>query len=285
MMKSFEIYLLEKNFCESYNYKISDLYFESDHQINEVVPLVAGYLAAKGAYDLTKSAVKVPYNLAKGIVKAPIVAAKATANTVNFIDNLIDKLTKKSGSIEQELKDKDKKTIIITFLKKAVRKLGILVVLGALIYIGFKTGTITQLLGWTGSILVKAISWISQQAFSVISGWISAAYAKFYAFISGIVKEIVIGILGAGKTAGDFINDKIQDTAESVGEYLKDIFGHHTGGGQDFLFPNPQETDAFGNPRTVLTPRETPKIDWDSIKDTIGPDKKKIDIDSFINKK
>lgn len=274
MMKSFQMYLLEKDFCESYNYKISDLYFEcSSTEINEFITLP--YYAAKGAYKLAKSA-----------VKAPIIAAKATANTVNFVDNLIDKLTKKSGSIEKELKDKDKKNIIITFLKKAVRKLGILVVLGALVYIGFQTGTITQLLGWTGSMLMKGLSWISQQAASVLASWISAAYAKFYAFISGIVKEIVMGILGAGTAAGDFINDKIQDTAESVGEYLKDVFGHHTGvKGQDFAFSNPQETDAFGNQRTTLMPREMPKqANWDDIKDSIGPDKKKLDINILTNK-
>lgn len=222
-MKSFEIYFLEQRLINDLGISRSDLYckkilIEEKIQINEFLSLIPTII---GALSSSKSS---------------------------------------SGSkkLEEEIKDKDKKLFIIEFLKSAVKKLGLLVVIGALIYLGIRTGVISQLLGWAGSIIAKIVSWIS--------GFAGDAIKKAFIQFNNYMSEF-----------GDQINDKTGEVAD----YLKDVFKKATGTMGNPSSPNPwtnpAETDFLGNPRTVLTPKEPPKpIDWDKMSDFFR-DKKLID--------
>jgi len=168
----------------------------------------------------------------------------------------------KPKDVESEVKEKDKKLFVIEFLKSSVKKLGLLVVIGALLYLGIKTGIIAQLLSWAGTIIKTIVMWIVSLTGDKIKAILEKAYEAFNGFVVDTASQI---------------NDK---TGEA-GEYLKDLFKKGTGtfGNPDVgnSWKNPQETDFLGRGRTILTPKEDPKpIDWDGINDFFR-DKKLID--------
>lgn len=221
-MKSFEFYLLEQKLIDDLGISRSELYCKK--------------ILAEQVFQINEFVSLIP----------------------TIVGSLTSGGSSKPKKIEDEIKDQDKKIFIIEFLKSAVKKLGLLVVIGALIYLGIKTGIISQLLSWAGSIIARIASWISSFALEAVK----KAFEQF----SNYMAEF-----------GEQINDK----TGAVAEYLKDVFKKTTGamGSPEAPNPwtNPAETDFLGNPRTVLTPKESPKpLDWDKINDFFR-DKKVID--------
>jgi len=252
-MKSFNLYLVEKQFVKLNSLKMKDIYClnESD-QVNEIISL-----AAIGAYKTAKAGLSAAYNVTK------------------FGMSVLKKIIGiKPQKIEEEIKDKDKKIVIKEFLKSAVKKLGIVVVVGALLYLGLQHGVITDLLSWTGQMAYKALMYILGLGGNTIWKILMEAWNAIKDFAGAIGDYIGAIVSKTGELA--------EDQMEKVGQYMKDLFkktggtfGNPDGGNP---WENPQEKDWQGNQRTVLTPKESPKpIDWDGLKDTFGSDKKKLD--------